>query len=183
MTPGFDAPPMCSPAYRSANALGPILGQSRFRRCLHRRQHAMRNSLTQAFTTFLGRRHALRHFARHPHLAALVKLDTAAAARTPVPDDLLLSAQGDPSAAIARLQSDAAGLTQEEAARRLVRYGPNEIAHEKPLPAWLRLWRCYLNPFNLLLTVLACLSWFSADAKATIVISTDIIVWRLFPWV
>ena len=131
----------------------------------------MRNSLTQALTTFLSRRHALRHFSSRPHLAALVKGDAAAATHAPVPDDLLKAAHDDPTTALGRLQSHAKGLTQEEAARRLQQFGPNEVAHEKPLPAWLRLWRCYLNPFNLLLTVLACLSWFSADAKATIVIA------------
>ena len=130
----------------------------------------MRNVLTQAFTTFLRRRHAQRHFARHPPLATLVKQDAAAEVRAPFSNDLLLAAHDDPAGAIARLQSHANGLTAEEAARRLQQSGPNEIAHEKPLTPWLRLWRCYLNPFNLLLTVLACLSWFSADAKATIVI-------------
>ena len=48
----------------------------------------------------------------------------------------------------------------------LARDGPNEVQHEPPLPGWLRLWRCYLNPFNLLLTALALLSILSADAKA-----------------
>jgi len=37
----------------------------------------------------------------------------------------------------------------------VARSGPNEVAHEKPLPWWLHLWHCYKNPFNLLLTVLA----------------------------
>jgi P-type Mg2+ transporter len=136
----------------------------------------MHHSLTQAFTTFLRRRHAQRHFARRPHLAALVKQDAAAATRTPLSNELLLTAHDDPAGAIARLQSHADGLTAEEAARRLQQFGPNEIAHEKPLSAWLRLWRCYLNPFNLLLTVLAGLSWFSADAKATIVIGVMVML-------
>ncbi len=132
---------------------------------------AMRHSLTQAFTTFLRRRHAQGHFGRHPPLATLVKRDTAAAARTPLSDDLLLAARDNPAGAIARLQSNANGLAAAEASRRLEKFGPNEIAHEKPLSAGLHLWRCYANPFNVLLTVLAGLSWFSADAKAMIVIA------------
>jgi Mg2+-importing ATPase len=136
----------------------------------------MRSSLTQAFTTFLRRRHAQRHFARRPHLAALVKQDAAAPTRAPFSNDLLLAAHDDPSGAIARLKSNADGLTIDEASRRLQQFGVNEIAHEKPLSAWLRLWRCYLNPFNLLLTVLACLSWFSEDAKATIVIAVMVML-------
>ena len=33
--------------------------------------------------------------------------------------------------------------------------GLNEVEQEKPMPWWLHLWRCYSNPFNLLLTLLA----------------------------
>jgi Mg2+-importing ATPase len=106
----------------------------------------------------------------------LVERDAAAAVHTSVSEDLLQAAHDDPAAAIARLRSHAEGLTQEEAARRLRRFGPNEVAHEKPLPAWLRLWRCYLNPFNGLLSVLACLAWFRADAKATIVIGVMVML-------
>ena len=138
--------------------------------------------LTQGFSTFLRRRRVRRHFERRPLLDAL-------AATPPVPaawaagagagagagarqlgQAVLAAAQDEPSAALARLQSQADGLDTAEAARRLVRDGPNEVAHEPPLPGWLHLWRCYLNPFNVLLTVLAVLSYLSADAKATVVI-------------
>lgn len=59
------------------------------------------------------------------------------------------------------------GTRLDERQRRL----PNEVAHEPPLPGWLHLWRCYLKPFNVLLTVLAVLSFMSADSKATVVIA------------
>ena len=85
--------------------------------------------------------------------------------------NVLAAARDEPAQALARLQSQADGLDTAEAARRLVRDGPNEVQHEPPLPGWLRLWRCYLNPFNLLLTALALLSFLSADAKATVVIA------------
>jgi P-type Mg2+ transporter len=84
--------------------------------------------------------------------------------------ELLATARGDPAAALRRLKSQADGLDVAEAAKRLARDGPNDVAHEPPLPAWLHLWRCYVNPFNLLLTALAVLSFFSGDAKATVVI-------------
>ena len=83
---------------------------------------------------------------------------------------LLAAAACEPAQALALLKSQADGLDATEAARRLLRDGPNEISHEPPLPGWLHLWRCYLNPFNVLLTVLAALSFLSADAKATVVI-------------
>jgi Mg2+-importing ATPase len=142
----------------------------------------MHKVLTQGFSTFLRRRRVQRHFERRPLLDSLV------AAPVPVPSlaagagvaaadvralsqTLLAAAQNDAAAALARLQSQADGLDAAEAARRLARDGPNEVAHEPPLPGWLHLWRCYLNPFNVLLTVLALLSFLSADSKATVVIA------------
>ena len=130
----------------------------------------MAKALTEAFSTFLHRRRARRHFERRP------LLDTLAAAPqgtrvAGLGQDLLAAARDEPAAALARLRSQADGLDSAEAARRLQRDGPNEVQHEPPLPGWLHLWRCYLNPFNLLLTALALLSFLSADAKATVVIA------------
>ena len=90
--------------------------------------------------------------------------------------ELLATALEAPTAALERLQSRADGLDGADAARRLARDGPNDIAHEPPLPGWLHLWRCYLNPFNLLLTALAALSFVSADAKATVVIAAMVLL-------
>ncbi len=133
----------------------------------------MNKPLTQAFSGFLRRRRVQRHFQRRPLLATLVATQLATPAKTAatVGQDLLATAQDDPAAALRRLQSQADGLDVAEAARRLARDGPNEIPHEPPLPPWLHLWHCYVNPFNLLLTALAALSLLSADAKATVVIA------------
>jgi P-type Mg2+ transporter len=129
--------------------------------------------LTQGFSTFLRRRRAEKHFERRPLLESLALVPQPAVGGRSVAalgQDLLAAARDAPAQALARLQSQADGLDIAEAARRLVRDGPNEVQHEAPLPGWLRLWRCYLNPFNLLLTALALLSFLSADAKATVVI-------------
>ena len=131
--------------------------------------------LTQGFSTFLHRRRVKKHFERRPLFQSLMASPSSlpAAGATGVAafgQDLLAAADGNPAQALARQQSQAGGLDDAEAARRLLRDGPNEIQHEPPLPGWLRLWRCYINPFNLLLTALAMLSFFSADAKATVVI-------------
>ena len=133
----------------------------------------MRKVLTQGFSSFLRRRRATRHFERRPLLDALVAPPVPAAAIAGVAAfgaNQLAASREEPALALASLQSQADGLFAAEATRRLVRDGPNEIQHEPPLPEWLRLWRCYLNPFNLLLTALAGLSFLSADAKATVVI-------------
>jgi Mg2+-importing ATPase len=133
----------------------------------------MNKILTQGFSTFLRSRRAKKHFERRPLLDTLAASHAAVLpASSPGPFDqiLLAAAQDEPAQALARLQSSAEGLNAAEAARRLVRDGPNEVQHEPPLPGWLRLWRCYLNPFNLLLSALAGLSVLSADIKAMVVI-------------
>ena len=138
----------------------------------------MTTVLTHWTSGFLRRRRTLKHFGRHPfehaHAHALAN---ALAGHGPTPAapehlsrDLLLVARDTPAAAMARLGSHADGLSSREAAARLKRSGFNEVARDAPLPWWLHLWHCYKNPFNLLLTMLAVVSYFSADAKATTVI-------------
>ncbi len=134
----------------------------------HRTRAPLRR-FTEGFSRFLQRRRALRHFARHPLLGALAR-GHAPAASGRLAAELLSAAAESQSEALRRLDSDMQGLSEAEAIKRLARDGPNEVDHEKPLPGWLRLWHCYLNPFNLLLTALAGLSWLSADARATVVI-------------
>ena len=150
----------------------------------------MHKVFTQGFSTFLRRRRAKQHFERRPLLENLVSRPAPVTVAAPPPSvvspgtsprsstsdphafnqALLVAAQDEPAAALARLQSQADGLENAEAARRLERDGPNEIAHEAPLPEWLHLWHCYLNPFNVLLSALAVLSFFSADSRAAVVI-------------
>jgi Mg2+-importing ATPase len=130
-----------------------------------------RRLLTEGFSHFLRRRRAQRHFHRRPLLDNVTPPPKA----VPPPaaalnQALLAAANGTPADALALLGSRADGLDAAEVALRLRRDGPNEVQHEAPLPGWLHLWRCYLNPFNLLLTALALLSFVSADAKATVVI-------------
>ncbi len=68
------------------------------------------------------------------------------------------------------------GLTESQAELIRERVGTNEVEHEKPMPAWLHLWYCYKNPFSLLLTVLATISYFTEDIKAAIVISAMVVL-------
>src|SRR5438105_4091262 len=72
--------------------------------------------------------------------------------------DLLRAARDDVPALVVRLGSHEDGLSASEVALRLERSGPNEVGHEKPLSWPLHLWRCYSNPFNLLLSVLMTVS-------------------------
>ena len=120
---------------------------------------------------FLRRYRRKAHFGRHALLHALGGHGTPHARRPPLGRALAQSAGDTPEAALKRLASSTQGLDANEAAKRLARQGPNEVDHEKPLSPWLHLWICYKNPFNLLLTALAAVSYTTGDAKGTTVIA------------
>ena len=64
------------------------------------------------------------------------------------------------------MQTSSAGLSEMEAAERLVKYGPNEVAYEKK-QSWIhRLYTASRNPLVILLTVLAVLSFATGDFRA-----------------
>ncbi len=75
-----------------------------------------------------------------------------------------------------QMDAHADGLNEVEAEERLARVGLNEVEHEKPLRWWMHLWLCYRNPFNVLLTVLAVISYFTEDIKATVVIGAMVLI-------
>src|SRR5438552_3327244 len=68
------------------------------------------------------------------------------------------------------------GLTSEEAAARLEKHGPNEVAQEKPR-GWLwRLGQACRNPLVVLLSALAILSFATGDLRAGIVMVLMVIL-------
>lgn len=143
---------------------------------------ALLRLFAEDFSNFLRRRRLRRHFVRPHWWTALPDGETRAAPALLAPG-LLAAATETPAAALARLGSRPQGLTAAQAAARLARDGPNEVAHEAPLPGMQRLWQCYRNPFNLLLTVLAGLSWLSGDARATVVIAMMVLLSTLLRFV
>lgn len=68
------------------------------------------------------------------------------------------------------------GLSSEEAARRLNQYGFNEVAREKRLSPWVRLWRNLKNPLVILLSILGIISLFTGDVRSTVVIFLMVIL-------
>lgn len=126
--------------------------------------------LTQWFIGAQRRSQTLRHFRRHGSLKTLSSRSPDPRTKGDLPADLALVAAMDVSDVLLHLGSDRRGLDVSQAASRLARDGPNEIDHEKPMSGCLHLWRCYKNPFNLLLTSLAALSYLGRDARSTAVI-------------
>lgn len=135
------------------------------------------------FAGFIRTRAISRHFRR----LAILDATGGPAVRRDVPSALnqtLTSASySEISTLLADLDTHLDGLSETQVELIRARVGTNEVEHEKPLPAWLHLWYSYKNPFNLLLTVLAAISYFTEDIKATIVISTMVVLSTLIRFI
>lgn len=59
---------------------------------------------------------------------------------------------------LASLNTTSEGLSEDEAAERLQQYGPNEVPTRTELTLARRLWQAFINPFNVVLLVLAGVS-------------------------
>ncbi len=73
--------------------------------------------------------------------------------------------------ALRMLASDARGLSEGEVERRLRIYGPNEVAHERPVPWPLMFLHNLKNPFVVVLALLGLVSYVTRDIKGTIVVA------------
>ena len=67
-------------------------------------------------------------------------------------------------------ESHPEGLNPREVEQARAKHGANHIPAEQPSPWWADLWRCYRNPFNLLLTLLGIISYATEDLFAAGVI-------------
>jgi P-type Mg2+ transporter len=131
--------------------------------------------LKEFFAGFVRTRAITRHFRR---LALLDSITASVGREMPasLAKSLVAASCGEADAILKTLDSHADGLTESQADAIRGRIGPNEIDHEKPLPWWWHLWHCYKNPFNLLLTFLAVVSYVTEDMKATGVIASMIVL-------
>ncbi|NMM37622.1 MAG: magnesium-translocating P-type ATPase [Glaciimonas sp.] len=141
------------------------------------------NLFKNLFEVFLRSRHTARHFGRRPLLDSSSGPNVSRTVPDHLAHELLRASSEDPAAVLVRLKAHEDGLSSAEAATIRARVGPNEVEHEKPLPWWLHFWYCYKNPFNLLLTVLAVVSYLTKDVKATIVIGTMVVLSTLIRFV
>ncbi|WP_061541524.1 magnesium-translocating P-type ATPase [Collimonas fungivorans] len=133
------------------------------------------NILRETFVSFVRSHGMDRHFRR---LGADMFRSTPVSKEVPpsLAETLSSAARVDISELFQTLHSRADGLTEAEADTIRASAGPNEVEHEKPISKWTHLWQCYKNPFNLLLTVLAAVSYLTEDMKATIVIGSMVVL-------
>ena len=132
--------------------------------------------LKKLFAGFVRTRGIGRHFRRLALLDSLSRTTVNREVPPVLSQTLAEASRMTPDALLERLGTKAGGLSNARAEVIRDQVGPNEVEHEKPLPWWLHLWHCYKTPFDLLLTLLAVVSYFTEDMKAAVVISTMVIV-------
>jgi Mg2+-importing ATPase len=133
-------------------------------------------NLVRYFRGFLRARRSARLFRRPIVLDSLSR-----GRRLDAPSDahnrrLASQAQIDLADLLAQLGTSDRGLSNAEAEALREQHGLNQIEHEGPMPWWQRVWVSYNNPFNLLLTLLAAVSYFTDDIQAAVVIGLMVLL-------
>ncbi|OOG28835.1 magnesium-translocating P-type ATPase [Thioalkalivibrio denitrificans] len=126
--------------------------------------------LKHLFAGFLRTRRIARHFQRLALLDTLTQTGVSRVVPEALTKTLVAAATTDTEALLKQLDGQVDGLSEAQAADVRKRVGPNEVEHEKPLTWRQHLWLAYRNPFNLLLTLLAVISYLTEDIEATVVI-------------
>jgi len=139
--------------------------------------------LSELYAGFVRGRALSHHFRRFPMLETLLRGNAPRELPTNMVAVLAEASRSSVAALLETLGSSSNGLTESQAADRRAVHGWNQIGHEKPLSWWSHLWQCYRNPFNLLLTLLAGLSYYTEDVKATIVIGSMVLLSTLIRFV
>ena len=132
--------------------------------------------LKDLFAGFLDARHFGRHFRRIVMLDSMADANVSREVPQSLTESLVGAALSDSAGLLQRLHTSAIGLNEAQADAVREQTGPNEVEHEKPLSWYAHLWQCYRNPFNLLLTLLAIVSYVTEDVKATIVIGAMVVL-------
>ncbi|MBF0424786.1 MAG: magnesium-translocating P-type ATPase [Magnetococcales bacterium] len=137
----------------------------------------MKNAiLKELFANFVRSRGFGRHFRRLVLLESLASTTSSRDLPPSLGQTLVAAAKANPDTLFKQLGSHPEGLSAAKAAFVRDQVGPNQVEYEKPLSWWLHLWRCYKTPFDLLLTLLAGISYATEDMKATIVIGTMVVL-------
>jgi Mg2+-importing ATPase len=85
--------------------------------------------------------------------------------------NVIEASESDVDEVIKKMQTSMSGLSHKEAAARLRKYGENIPVHTIKKSKLKRLFEAYNNPLNLLMTLLAIISYFMGDIAATVMIA------------
>ena len=128
------------------------------------------------FSRFLHRRGVTRLYRRPAWWGHRVGGASHQHALRQIGDALRHASAQDEATLLAHSHSSTAGLSAAQALRLRRRFGPNQIETERP-PGWpAQLWQAFSNPFNLLLSLLAVVSWATADLRSAGVISAMVLL-------
>jgi Mg2+-importing ATPase len=94
----------------------------------------------------------------------------------PVSVRLLKAAREDTAATLLDLNTTRAGLTGDEAQRRLEEHGANSVAHDEGPGRLHLLLKGLLNPLVVLLAVLAAVSLATGDSRAAVVMGLMVVL-------
>ena len=141
------------------------------------------NNLRQYFGRFLATRRSRSLFRRRTIMDSLSRGKRAERLSDTLNRRLVDQALGDLLDLLAQLNTSQEGLREAQIDALREKYGPNQVEHERPVSWWRHLWLSYNNPFNLLLTVLAGVSYFTGDNPAAVVITSMVLLATLIRFV
>lgn len=128
------------------------------------------------FTAFLKRFHLMRFFGRNRSFKELHQSSYAQEISKNLSKRLLNASRVQTNDLLKQFDTHLTGLTEEQAYTQQMTVGLNEVTHEKPLTWWQHLWYCYRNPFNILLSLLALIAFFTDDLTGSTIISVMVIL-------
>lgn len=128
------------------------------------------------FARFVSTRGIARHFRRLALLESLTRTEVSREVPSALAQSLSRAARSDIDTLLKELGTHPEGLNISQVEAIRARVGFNEVEQEKTLPWWLHLWHCYKTPFDLLLTLLAAISYVTEDMKATLVIGSMVVL-------
>lgn len=127
-------------------------------------------NFTRQLLNTLSRSLPRRLIRRETMLEGLPQGSTAKDLPAALTQQRLQCANETPQQLYQRFQSHPEGLTEQEAEAIRLNVGHNVIENQQATRWWVHLWHCYRNPFNLLLTILALISYATEDLTAALVI-------------
>lgn len=128
------------------------------------------------FKAFLQRFHLMRFFGRNRSFKELHQSSYAQEISKNLSKRLLKASRAQTNDLLKQFDTHLTGLTEEQAYTQQMTVGLNEVTHEKPLTWWQHLWYCYRNPFNILLSLLALIAFFTDDLTGSTIISVMVIL-------
>jgi len=136
----------------------------------------LHNLWQRLFSNFIKKYHIQHLFERHRSFKELHQASYASEISKKLSQSLINASYVPSDQLLNHLNTTEQGLSAKQVEQRQEQFGLNELAHEKPLSWWKHLWYAYRNPFNILLTILALVAFFTDDIEGTIIITTMVVL-------